>query len=97
MVLTVVALCIGGGHGTAANYSTHYTAARGGFAGFMIALIAALWAYDGWSDVTHAAGEIQNPRRSLPLALVGGVGIVGVLYMLTNAMIQYVLPAATIG
>ena len=62
----------------------------------MIALIAALWAYDGWSDVTHAAGEIQNPRRSLPLALVGGVGIVGVLYMLTNAAIQYVLPAATI-
>jgi basic amino acid/polyamine antiporter, APA family len=96
MVLTVVGLCIFAGHGTAANFSTHFQGARGGFAGFMVALIAALWAYDGWSDVTHTAGEIQNPQRSLPLALVGGVAIVGVLYMLTNAAIQYVLPANVI-
>src|SRR5216683_2961855 len=71
MVLTVVGICIFGGHATTANFSTHYTGARGGFAGFMVALIAALWAYDGWSDVTHTAGEIQNPQRSLPLALIG--------------------------
>jgi APA family basic amino acid/polyamine antiporter len=62
----------------------------------MIALIAALWAYDGWSDVTQLAGEVQKPQRSLPLALVGGVAIVGALYMLTNAAIQYVMPAAAI-
>jgi len=62
----------------------------------MIALIAALWAYDGWSDVSQMAGEVQQPQRSMPLALVGGVVIVGALYMLTNAAIQYVLPAATI-
>jgi basic amino acid/polyamine antiporter, APA family len=96
MVLTVVGLCIAGGHGITANFATHYTAARGGFAGFMIALIAALWAYDGWSDVTHTAGEIQNPQRSLPLALIGGVTIVGILYMMTNAAIQFVLPANVI-
>lgn len=96
MVLAVVGLCIWGGHGSAANFATHYAEARGGFAGFMVALIAALWAYDGWSDVTHTAGEIQNPQRSLPFALVGGVTIVGLLYMLTNAAIQYVLPADVI-
>src|ERR1700722_20070444 len=96
MVLTVVGVCILGGHGSAANFSTHYSGARGGFSGFMVALIAALWAYDGWSDVTHTAGEIQNPQRSLPLALVGGVCIVGVLYMMTNAAIQFVLPASVI-
>jgi APA family basic amino acid/polyamine antiporter len=62
----------------------------------MVALIAALWAYDGWSDVTQLAGEIQRPERSLPLALVGGVAIVGGLYMLTNAAIQYVMPAMAI-
>jgi APA family basic amino acid/polyamine antiporter len=62
----------------------------------MVALIAALWAYDGWSDVTQMAGEIQRPQRSMPLALIGGVTIVGGLYMLTNAAIQYVMPAATI-
>jgi APA family basic amino acid/polyamine antiporter len=96
MVLTVVGVCVFGGHGSIANFSTHHPGARGGFAGFMVALIAALWAYDGWSDVTHTAGEIQNPQRSLPFALVGGVAIVGVLYMLTNAAIQYVLPATAI-
>jgi APA family basic amino acid/polyamine antiporter len=96
MVLTVVGICIFGGHGTTANFSTHHAGARGGFSGFMVALIAALWAYDGWSDVTHTAGEIQNPRRSLPLALIGGVCIVGVLYMMTNAAIQFVLPATAI-
>jgi len=62
----------------------------------MIALVAALWAYDGWSDVVTMAGEVERPQRSMPLALVGGVAIVGALYMLTNAAIQYVLPAAAI-
>jgi hypothetical protein len=62
----------------------------------MIALIAALWAYDGWSDVSQMAGEVQKPQRSLPVALIGGVTIVGALYMLTNAAIQYVLPSAAI-
>jgi APA family basic amino acid/polyamine antiporter len=42
------------------------------------------------------AGEVERQQRSMPLALVGGVAIVGVLYMLTNAAIQYVLPAAAI-
>jgi len=78
------------------NFLTAAPGARGGIAGFMIALIAALWAYDGWSDVTQMAGEVQHPQRSLPLALIGGVAIVGSLYMLTNAAIQYVLPAAVI-
>jgi APA family basic amino acid/polyamine antiporter len=83
-------------HGSWHNFTTGFAGARGGFAGFMVALIAALWAYDGWSDVTQLAGEVKQPQRSLPLALVGGVAIVGALYMLTNAAIQYILPAASI-
>ncbi len=78
------------------NFGTSFGGARGGVAGFMVALIAALWAYDGWSDVSQMAGEVKEPQRSLPLALVGGVAIVGALYMLTNAAIQYVLPAGAI-
>ncbi len=97
LVLVIAAFCF---HATSigsfSHFATTFVGARGGFSGFMIALIAALWAYDGWSDVTQMAGEVQNPQRSLPLALVGGVAIVGALYMLTNAAIQYVLPAATI-
>jgi APA family basic amino acid/polyamine antiporter len=39
------------------------------------------------------SGEIKHPERAIPIALIGGVGIVAVLYMLNNAAVQYVLPA----
>ncbi len=97
MILVIAGFCFAGlGHGTWHNFSTMYFGARGGFAGFMVALIAALWAYDGWSDVSQMAGEVKEPQRALPIALVGGVAVVGGLYMLTNAAIQYVLPAAAV-
>ena len=98
LIVVIAGFCFGaaGQHGSWHNFSTDFAGARGGFSGFMIALVAALWAYDGWSDVVTLAGEVKRPQRSMPLALVGGVAIVGALYMLTNAAIQYVLPAATI-
>jgi APA family basic amino acid/polyamine antiporter len=97
MILVIAGFCFASmKYGNWHNLSTEFHGARGGFAGFMVALIAALWAYDGWSDVSQMAGEIQKPQRSLPVALIGGVTIVGILYMLTNAAIQYVLPSAVI-
>ena len=97
MIVVIAGLCFASvKYGDWHNFSSEFHGARGGFAGFMIALIAALWAYDGWSDVSQMAGEVQKPQRSLPVALIGGVTIVGALYMLTNAAIQYVLPSATI-
>ena len=97
LIVVIAGFCF---HATAvgsfANFHTTFSGARGGVSGFMVALVATLWAYDGWSDVTQMAGEVQRPQRSLPLALIGGVAIVGLLYMLTNAAIQYVLPAAAI-
>jgi APA family basic amino acid/polyamine antiporter len=68
----------------------------GGINGFMAALIATLWAYDGWNDLTMVAGEVRRPERSLPIALIGGLFIVGALFMATNAAIQYILPASQI-
>ena len=98
LIVVIAGFCFfaAGHHGGWHNFATSFTGARGGFSGFMVAMIAALWAYDGWSDVSQMAGEVKQPQRSLPLALIGGVAIVGVLYMLTNAAIQYVLPATTI-
>jgi basic amino acid/polyamine antiporter, APA family len=79
------------------NFSTsHPTAATGGFAGFMAALLAALWAYDGWNLVTTVSGEIRDPQRSLPIALMFGVGTVAALYMAVNAALQFVMPASAI-
>jgi APA family basic amino acid/polyamine antiporter len=52
--------------------------------GFFAALVAALWAYDGWNNVGMVASEIRNPKRNLPLALIGGtLGVIGI-YMLAN-------------
>ena len=97
MIVLIAGLCFASmQHGNWHNFASTFHGARGGFAGFMVALIAALWAYDGWSDVSQMAGEVQNPQRSLPLALIGGVAIVGALYMLTNAAVQYILPSTAI-
>ena len=94
LVLVVVGFCLLGGRGSTANFHTVLPDAVGGFTGFMIALTATLWAYDGWNDLNMAAGEVKNPQRPLPMALVLGVLIVAALYMATNAAILYVLPPA---
>jgi APA family basic amino acid/polyamine antiporter len=65
--------------------------ARGGVAGFGAAMLGALWAYDGWVNVTAVAGEVKNPQRNLPLALIGGILIVTALYIFINFAYLYVL------
>ncbi len=60
-------------------------------ASFGVALIAAFWAYDGWNNVGYLAGEVRNPRRIVPLAMVAGIAIVGVLYVLLNLAIHLAL------
>ena len=62
--------------------------------GFFAALVAALWAYDGWDNVGLVGSEIQNPSRNIPLALVAGVSLVAVLYILTSGACFHVLPFA---
>jgi APA family basic amino acid/polyamine antiporter len=96
LILIVVALCFASASGSFSNYSTVLPHAIGGFRGFMLAMIATLWAYDGWPDLTILSGEIKRPGRSLPIALIGGLCIVGFLYMATNAAMQYILSATQI-
>ncbi len=60
--------------------------------GFGVALIAILWAYDGWADLTFMAGEVRAPARTLPRALVGGTVIVMIVYLLANLAYVRVLP-----
>ena len=78
------------------NFAGTFTGAKGGIAGFMAALVAALWAYDGWNDLNMVAGEVNRPERNIPIALIAGVATVGVLYILMNAGVQYVLSADAI-
>ena len=82
--------------GSWSNFATEFSGAKGGVAGFFAALVAALWAYDGWNDLNMVAGEIRDPQRNIPLSLIWGVAMVGALYIMVNAAVQYVLPAASV-
>jgi APA family basic amino acid/polyamine antiporter len=73
------------------------TAAPLTIAGFFAALVAALWAYDGWNNVSMVSSEVRDPQRNLPLALIGGTCAVIVIYLLTNAAYFHVLSATEVG
>jgi APA family basic amino acid/polyamine antiporter len=55
-----------------------------------------MWAYNGWNEVTYVAGEVKNPSRNLPLAIIGGIGIIATLYVFANVAYFYVLTPAAI-
>ncbi|MGO8744482.1 MAG: APC family permease [Bryobacteraceae bacterium] len=83
-------------------FGTAHAAPRPGaplahWAGFSVALVAALWAYDGWNNVTMVASEIKDPQRNLPRALIGGTLAVIAIYILANAAYFRVLSAAEVG
>lgn len=65
-------------------------------AGMGAAVLATLWAYDGWINVSFVAGEMKNPARELPRAIIIGLGIVIVAYLSVNIALLHLLPASEI-
>jgi len=61
---------------------------------FGLAMVAALWAYDGWIEITYVAGEVKNPQKNLPLSIILSTLIVIALYALINFAYIYALPLA---
>jgi APA family basic amino acid/polyamine antiporter len=96
IIIAIAAIGFSYAAGSWGHFAGSYAAAKGGPAGFFAALVAALWAYDGWNDLNMVAGEVREPERNIPIALILGVATVAVLYMLVNAAVQYVLPAAAV-
>lgn len=96
LIVGIALVALTASSGSWSNFRTSYPGATGGMTGFMAALVAALWAYDGWNDLNMVSEEIERPERSIPIALIAGVGIVGVLYIGMNAGIQRALPATAI-
>jgi basic amino acid/polyamine antiporter, APA family len=92
LIAAIIVIGLGSGHGSVSNFSTSVPA-PGGIAGFFAALVAALWAYDGWNNVSMVSSEVRNPQRNLPLALIIGTLTVILIYLLTNLAYFYVLPA----
>ncbi|MBA3334795.1 MAG: amino acid permease [Pyrinomonadaceae bacterium] len=60
-------------------------------AGFGAAMLGALWGYDGWNNLTLIAGEVKNPQRNIPIALIGGTILIVLLYVFVNFAYFYVL------
>jgi APA family basic amino acid/polyamine antiporter len=96
ILLGIAAVGFAASGGSGANFLSVYGGAPGGWGGFTAALVAALWAYDGWSGLNRVAGEIRDPQRNIPRALLLGLAAVTVLYLFLSAAVQYVLPAAAI-
>ena len=78
---------------TWANLATPRGAAGwSGMAAFGTAMLAALWPYDGWNNMPMAAGEVQNPGRNIPRALIVGMVVIMAIYCLANLAYFYALP-----
>jgi APA family basic amino acid/polyamine antiporter len=97
----VLGLAIGKGHWS--NFTAH---APGGLSmglspgqlisALGVGLIAVFWAYDGWVYITWVAGEVKEPRRNVPLAMVFGVLAVGAIYLAMNMTYVYALPLSEV-
>lgn len=78
------------------SYFTPFVSQRAGSAPLLGALaggmVAAFFSFGGWWDVTKLAGEIREPERTLPRALIYGVAIVTIVYVLTSAVFFYLVP-----
>ncbi|MBX3290702.1 MAG: amino acid permease [Acidobacteria bacterium] len=66
------------------------------FAGFAAAMLGALWGYDGWNQLTFVAGEVKDPNRNIPLAIIGSTILIIVLYAFVHVAYFYVLDPAAI-
>ena len=92
MFIIIVALALG----LPANGLSHFTPAipPGSFtlSAFGLALVSTLWAFDGWADLAYNAGEVKDPGRNLPRALIGGTLAVLGIYLAANLAYMAVLP-----
>ncbi len=100
-VALIAGIILGGlatGHGSLASFHSSLpvhsgTETGGGITGFFVALVAALWAYDGWNTASMIGSDIQNPRKNLPRALIWGTVTVIAIYVMANLAYLYVLSA----
>jgi basic amino acid/polyamine antiporter, APA family len=89
--IIAVALAIGlpttGGHYEPAMPEGSFT-----MGAFGLALVSALWAYDGYADLSYTSGEVRDPERTMPRALIGGTLAVITIYLLANVAYLAVIP-----
>ncbi len=92
-VAAIIAFGLASGGASASSAAQQ---AQTGGAGFGVAILGTLWAYDGWIGVTNMAGEVKNPSKVLPRVICGGVVFVIAVYAAFNLAIFRVLPQAAV-
>lgn len=95
LIAGIIAVGLLSGKGDFSHFSAHIASA-GGIAGFFAAMVSALWAYDGWNNVSMVSSEIRDPQRNLPRSLILGTGAVIATYILINVAYFYVLSPAQV-
>lgn len=65
-------------------------------AGFAAAMLAALWGYDGWSNLGYVAGEVKDPNRNIPIAIIGSTALIILLYAFVHVGYYYGLDPMTV-
>ncbi len=95
LIAGVIAVGLLSGKGDPSYLAAHIPSA-GGVAGFFAAMVSALWAYDGWNNVSMVSSEISEPQRNLPRSLIFGTAAVIVTYLLINLSYFYVLSPANV-
>ncbi|MDE3179311.1 MAG: amino acid permease [Acidobacteriota bacterium] len=91
-VLIVLGLALGHGSWSNLTHALGPGGAVGAMAGgYGLAMVSALWGYDGWNNLSMVAGEVKNPERNMPLALIGGTILTIGVYLLVNIAYFYVL------
>jgi APA family basic amino acid/polyamine antiporter len=89
--LVLVSFTLGGGvGGSAGHFASTGAAVNPGL--FGLSLISVMWAYDGFADLTFASGEVTDPQRNLPRAIIFGTLAIIAIYLLSNAAYLYVTP-----
>jgi APA family basic amino acid/polyamine antiporter len=90
LIFAIIAVGLFSGKGDYSHFGQHIPS-LGGVAGFFAAMVSALWAYDGWNNVSMVSSEIRNPGRNLPRSLILGTLVVIATYLLINVAYFYVL------
>jgi APA family basic amino acid/polyamine antiporter len=96
LLASVIVLGLFAATGDVSHFSARIPAAAG-VSGFFAAMVSALWAYDGWNNVSMVSSEVQQPQRNLPRALIFGTLAVIAVYVLINVAYFYVLSPAEVG
>ena len=96
VLLVGASLALGGAHGGSFAHLTAPAAGPVTVGAMGLALVSVLWAYDGWGDLSFAAGEVKNPQRTLPRAIIFGTLALIAIYVMTNVAYLYVIPIESI-